>query len=288
MIRRLVLFDSKDGTSCFRPKKRCKTSWQIPFGTRKVSCPLFCTFFQYIYPLLPMHSSIVSFPGYCVPGVITAAKRSPELVHLLQLQSYFPQASMAGIVRALPSGATAHGASRPSLEESLKSLGSTLSESRGVAEVGVAGPKTRDASTETPTHFVERHIDPRYHWNEWDMRRKMLRYADIKNSRTVSVQSHISFFRRENDTQVYLPKESGTQTGISTGTNPIRVVRYIEGSQSSVPAFLDAVFVTAVLSCVCVVLCTSGLRGRAPVVSSEAGPSSDPGVRVASYTIDTA
>jgi hypothetical protein len=214
-------------------------------------------------------------------GIITAAKRSPELVHLLQLQSYFPQASMAGIVRALPSGglaSTAHGASRPSLEESLKSLGSTLSEMRGVAEVGVAAPKTRDAATETPTHFVERHIDPRYHWNEWDMRRKILRYADIKNSRTVSVQSHISYFRRDNDAQVYLPKESATQTGISTGTNPVRVVRYIEG------ACLGFRLVSAsVVLCGEWVACVSGLRGRA----SEAGPT-DPGVRVASYTIDTA
>lgn len=62
------------------------------------------------------------------------------------------------------------------------------------------------------------------------MRRQMLKYADIKQSRTVSVQSHLSYFRRDNDTQVYLPKVQETQTGISTGTNPVRIVRYIEGA----------------------------------------------------------
>lgn len=183
---------------------------------------------------------------------------------------------MAGIVRALPSGGLssgAPGAPRPSLEDSLKSLGSTLSEARGVAELGVAAPKTRDASTETPTHFVERHIDPRYHWNEWDMRRKMLRYADIKNSRTVSVQSHVSYFRRENDTQVYLPKESTTQTGISTGTNPVRVVRYIEGvSPPWIVSRRMCIRSSAVLDCVwcqgCEVerrLCRQKLDLRSPV-----------------------
>lgn len=88
------------------------------------------------------------------------------------------------------------------------------------------------------------------------MRRQALKAANIKKSRTVSVQSHLSYFRRENDTQVYAPKDGETQTGISTGTNPIRVVRYIEG-----------------------------LRGGPVKAVGEGG---DATVRVASYTIDLA
>lgn len=61
------------------------------------------------------------------------------------------------------------------------------------------------------------------------MRRQALKYANIKQSRTVSVQSHLSYFRRDNDSQVYPPKEGETQTGISVGTNPVRVVGYMEG-----------------------------------------------------------
>ncbi len=106
----------------------------------------------------------------------------------------------------------------------------------------------------------ERHaVALRYHWNEWDMRRQALKAANIKKSRTVSVQSHLSYFRRENDTQVYAPKEGGTQTGISTGTNPIRVVRYVEG-----------------------------LRGGPVRAAGSSSESVEPSVRVASYTIDLA
>jgi hypothetical protein len=31
-----------------------------------------------------------------------------------------------------------------------------------------------DKSTETPTHFVEKNIDPSYCWNEWELRKKAL------------------------------------------------------------------------------------------------------------------
>lgn len=134
---------------------------------------------------------------------MTAAKKSPELVHLLQLQTYFPQASLSAIIRGeAPAGADAD-ADGP--------------------------PMMKDAATETPTHFVEKHIDPRYHWNEWDMRRQALRVANIMNSRTVGTQGDVSYFRRDNDSQVYLPRDGATQTGVSKGTNPPRMVRYIDG-----------------------------------------------------------
>ena len=91
-------------------------------------------------------------------GVLSSAKRSPELVHLLQLQAYFPQASIAGILRGVHGDSRAGPASGAALEASLKASGSSAYDD---APAPGAIPKTRDAATETPTHFVERHIDPR-------------------------------------------------------------------------------------------------------------------------------
>ena len=65
------------------------------------------------------------------------------------------------------------------------------------------------------------------------MRRQALRVANLKNARTVSTQAHMSYFRRDNDTQVYLPKAAETQTGVDRGTNPPRVVRYVAGAYFS-------------------------------------------------------
>lgn len=38
----------------------------------------------------------------------------------------------------------------------------------------------RDASTETPTHFIKKHIDVNYHWNEWELRRRALRVVNLR------------------------------------------------------------------------------------------------------------
>jgi len=140
--------------------------------------------------------------------VLGAARRSPELVHLLQLQVHFPDASLPDLVRgdsAWPVAAVP------------------------VLEAQDGPPVMRDAATETPTHFVVKRIDPRYDWNEWSLRRKALQLANLRKARTVSQQCNLSHFRRENDTQVYLPRTKGTQTGVSRGTNPPRVHRYITG-----------------------------------------------------------
>jgi hypothetical protein len=74
-----------------------------------------------------------------------------------------------------------------------------------------------DAGVATPVHFVERHIDPRYSFSEWTLRRSALQMARLRQCATVSVQSSASAFRRDNDSQVYLPVSVGAQTVSSVG-----------------------------------------------------------------------
>merc|ERR1712159_174477 len=68
----------------------------------------------------------------------------------------------------------------------------------------------RDSGVQTDTHFHDTIIDPNYHWNEWELRRKAIRLANLTHKITHSSQTIKSHFRWENDTQVYLPKVNNT------------------------------------------------------------------------------
>ena len=86
-----------------------------------------------------------------------------------------------------------------------------------------------DAGTETPTHFVTKNIDPNYDWNEWGLRRRALQIANLRKCATDGTQTDMSHFRRENESQVYLPRDQNTQTRTDRGTNPKRVHTYLAG-----------------------------------------------------------
>lgn len=32
-----------------------------------------------------------------------------------------------------------------------------------------------DKELQTPTHFIEKNLDPNYCWNEWELRRKVIK-----------------------------------------------------------------------------------------------------------------
>ena len=53
-------------------------------------------------------------------------------------------------------------------------------------------------------HPIESNIDPDYEWNEWEMRRKAIKLANLRTRITHSVQTDGSNFRRNNATQVRL------------------------------------------------------------------------------------
>jgi hypothetical protein len=138
-------------------------------------------------------------PQRFLDGVLLAARKAPELINLLDLEHFFPH----NILRTLVSGLGAHD------------------------ESGV--PQQVDADCQTPTHIVEKYIDPKYDWNEWSLRRKALQLANLHNKRTHSTQTAQSHFRRESETQVYLPKAGAVQTATTRGTRPVKQINYIRG-----------------------------------------------------------
>jgi len=162
--------------------------------------------YQNAYHVFASKRGVESFmekPAVYVNGVLRRARRAPELIHLIQLQKHFPQAS----IDRLLSSASRH----------------------DPAYLAEDMPTMTDASTETPIHFVEKRLDPSYDWNEWSLRRKALQIANLRKAKTVSSQTTQSHLRRENETQVYLPRDKGTMTGINKGTNPPIHHRYISG-----------------------------------------------------------
>jgi hypothetical protein len=147
--------------------------------------------------------------GY-TSGVHTVARRCPELIHLLRLQEHFPNASLARLLGTGGGGGGARG-------EGVHPL------------LGPAPAQMVDAATETPVHFIEKNIDPNYDWNEWSLRRKALKLAQLRKGRTVSTQTDLSHYRRDGETQHYAPREHGTQTATERGTNPFRSKNYLAG-----------------------------------------------------------
>lgn len=80
-----------------------------------------------------------------------------------------------------------------------------------------------DNDTQTDVHILESNIDRDYQWNEWELRRKALMLTNLRGKETHSAQTSLSHLRRENCSQVYLPKTSETQTkedSVSTVPKP--------------------------------------------------------------------
>jgi hypothetical protein len=129
---------------------------------------------------------------YYIAQVQRVCQENPALVNLLQLHDMFPKQALSAIATA--------------------------------KEVSQA-----DAGTETPLHFIESNIDKTYEWNCWTMRKKAVQIANIRKMKTRSSQTFLSSFRREMESQTYLPKEKATNTAVDKGQNPIRTKRYITG-----------------------------------------------------------
>lgn len=163
--------------------------------------------------------AFVSAPGKYHAALLGVAKRMPELIHMLRLQEHFPAASISEIMR----------------QNAQAQMGSSiLSHVRSY----------QDAAAQTPTHFVEKHIDQSYEWNEWALRRRALHLANLRQKSTKSQQTGGSAFRRESETQVYLQKESATMTGVSTATAAPISRNYIAGLRGAPDEVMELISLT--------------------------------------------
>ncbi|KFQ04792.1 UPF0704 protein C6orf165 [Haliaeetus albicilla] len=93
-------------------------------------------------------------------------------------------------------------------------------------------PTTKcDSSTQTDTHILPPTIVTSYEWNEWELRRKAIKLANLRRKLTRAMQTDLSHMRRENSTQVYLPKDVSTQTKRDNSSNVPRPQIFLEGLQ---------------------------------------------------------
>ena len=93
----------------------------------------------------------------------------------------------------------------------------------------ISAPLIVDKGGQCPTHFIEKNIEPNYHWNEWELRKKALQMANIRKKLTVTTQTELSNFRIDNETQVWEPKDNDTNTGVNASTNTVLKKKYIVG-----------------------------------------------------------
>lgn len=129
-------------------------------------------------------------PERYVMAVLGLVRRKPELIHFLRMNDEFPNCSLTRLLQG----------------------------KEGAPLFSLTTPLMVDQANATPLHFIEKNIVPEYHWNEWDLRRQAIQKANIRNRQTTAAQTVLSNFRRENETQVYLPKDQTSQTGLSKGT----------------------------------------------------------------------
>ncbi|XP_072306069.1 cilia- and flagella-associated protein 206 [Eucyclogobius newberryi] len=138
-----------------------------------------------------------SAPEHYILEVAERAKRSPELIQLLCLHRQFsciaPYAELQSGEHLMP-------------------------------------PITQSSSgTQTVTHPVESHIDKTYQWNEWELRRKALKLADLRTRQTHSTQTNSSHLKRDSCTQTYLHKDAAGQTKQDGASNVPRPLVYLSG-----------------------------------------------------------
>lgn len=160
-------------------------------------------------------TSFLKDPDFYLDSIKDMAARSPEFIHLLHLQRWFPNAAIARLLNVNNDDAT------------------LLQQTGGK-------PTMKDAATSTPTHFIETHIDINYHWNEWELRRRALKIVNLKGCATTGQQTDKSHYRRDSETQVFLPKEHGTQTKRDKGVNPPITTTYVAGLRGGYKADTSA------------------------------------------------
>ncbi|XP_005101930.1 cilia- and flagella-associated protein 206 [Aplysia californica] len=159
-------------------------------------------------------------PQEYIAMVADGAKKSPELIQLLELHTQF-------------------------------STITPYSQSREAGKM-IEKPVTKcDSASQTDTHILESNIVKTYEWNEWELRRKAIKLANLRTKVTHAMQTHGSNMRRDNETQVYLPKDQNTQTKRDNYSNVSKPQVFLEGLRGggmSVPTAMNKVDLTVDVS----------------------------------------
>uniref|UniRef100_A0A9J8AJR2 Cilia- and flagella-associated protein 206 n=1 Tax=Cyprinus carpio carpio TaxID=630221 RepID=A0A9J8AJR2_CYPCA len=142
-----------------------------------------------------------------IAAAVEMAKRQPELIQLLQLHQEFASVT--------PYSEVATYTSLAFMQSGEKLLVKTISKS--------------DASMQTETHPLETNIVKSYEWNEWELRRRAIKLANLRNKVTRSMQTHASHMRRHNSTQTFLPKDAVSQTKRDGESNVPKAQVYLSG-----------------------------------------------------------
>lgn len=155
-------------------------------------------------------------PDSYIRLVAEAAKRSPELIQLLELHTQFAAITPYGQAR---------------------------DQSKMIEK-----PVTKqDCGSQTDTHLVESNMVKNYEWNEWELRRRAIKLANLRTRVTHSVQTHLSNMRRDNVAQCYPPKDQTTQTkkdGYSNVPKPQVFLGGLRGGGMSEPTVMAKVDLT--------------------------------------------
>lgn len=181
--------------------------------------------------------------------IIESVKLWPELIELLGMEGQFSAIT--------PYGDPGHDSKRNETTKTIKC----------------------DSGAQTETHPYESNIDRSYEHSEWELRRKAIRLANLRQKRTHGVQTDRSNFRRDQEQQVYLPKVSTTQTRKDTGVNvpkPQTYIRGLRGPRGQKAAPVEVVDVTLGIGGVALnirglVGASAGSRRTSSVQSNAAG-----------------
>ncbi|XP_070782318.1 cilia- and flagella-associated protein 206 [Enoplosus armatus] len=137
-------------------------------------------------------------PEDVIAEVAEKAKHSPELLQLLNLHQQF-------------------------------SFVSPYSEMQPGEGLLVKPITKHESGTQTDIHPVESNIVKSYEWNEWELRRRAVKLADLRTKVTHSAQTDLSHMRRENVTQTWPPKNAACQSKRDGESNVPKPQIYLAG-----------------------------------------------------------
>uniref|UniRef100_A0A8C3G4B0 Cilia- and flagella-associated protein 206 n=1 Tax=Cyclopterus lumpus TaxID=8103 RepID=A0A8C3G4B0_CYCLU len=160
----------------------------------------------YVFSSKEAALKFASSPGDFIAAVAEKAKLFPELIQLLRLHQQFSEVSSLSHAECPQRTDVCPG-------ESFLAKSVTKCES----------------GTQTDVHPVETNVARSYDWNEWELRRKAIKLADLRTKLTRSVQTDLSHARRENASQTWLPKDAACQSKRDGGSNVPKPQVYVAG-----------------------------------------------------------